>query len=484
MRAARGRSSCATSPAVTKPCATCSTKTSGNGTLFQDADNNWGNNAESSRQSAAADAAFGAQETWDFYKQKFNRNGIRNNGVGAPSRVHYDTPPGGAGYDNAFWNDDCFCMTYGDGNVFAPLVALDVAGHEMSHGVTSNTAGLIYLGESGGLNEATSDIFGSSVEFAANNAQDRGDYYIGEEIAPSGFLRRMDKPHADGSSYNCYTPLMGLDDVHFTSGVANRFFYLLSEGTGNQTIGGLPHQGQTCNGTTINEIGRAKADQIWYRALNVYMTAGSNYQDARDATIRAARDKYGKNSVACKTVMKTWTAVKVKPQLWACNGQLGGGNGNALKNGGFEAGQAHWNADSGVILDDSDVEPALGIPLARSGSKFALLNFFGSVNTQHVQQTVNLPNSRRVTLVYSLMILSNNFTPDAGDKLKVQVKRGNGSFRTIETLNASKADQSYHRHTENLSQWRDKRVIVRFVGQEDGGPAMGFVLDDLKITRG
>jgi len=108
------------------------------GTLFTDADDAWGNGTTSSRQSAAVDAAFGAAETWDMYKAHFNRTGIRNDGVAAYSRVHY-----GNSYENAFWDDSCFCMTYGDGgSTLNPLVALDVAGHEMSHGVTSATAGL------------------------------------------------------------------------------------------------------------------------------------------------------------------------------------------------------------------------------------------------------------------------------------------------------------------------------------------------------
>ncbi len=131
--------------------------TSGTGTLFSQTSNTWGNGTTSNAATAGADAHYGAAETWDFYKNTFGRSGIKNNGVGAYSRVHY-----GNSYVNAFWDDSCFCMTYGDGSGNAdPLTALDVAGHEMSHGVTSNTAGLNYTGESGGLNEATSDIFGT-----------------------------------------------------------------------------------------------------------------------------------------------------------------------------------------------------------------------------------------------------------------------------------------------------------------------------------
>ncbi|MYW49327.1 M4 family metallopeptidase, partial [Streptomyces sp. SID161] len=156
--------------------------TSGTGTLFSQSEDTWGDGKVSNAATAAADAAYGAQETWDFYKSTFKRSGIKNDGVGAYSRVHY-----GKAYVNAFWDDSCFCMTYGDGTADSdPLTALDVAGHEMSHGVTSNTAGLEYSGESGGLNEATSDIFGTGVEFFANNSSDVGDYLIGEKIDING----------------------------------------------------------------------------------------------------------------------------------------------------------------------------------------------------------------------------------------------------------------------------------------------------------
>ncbi|WP_425553037.1 M4 family metallopeptidase, partial [Dactylosporangium fulvum] len=130
-------------------------RTSGTCTVFTDADNTWGTGANSNRQSAGADAYYGAAKTFDYFKNVHARNGIFGNGTGVPSRVHY-----GNAYVNAFW--DGSRMTYGDGaGNNRPLVSLDVAGHEMSHGVTENVVpgGLTYSGESGGLNEATSDIF-------------------------------------------------------------------------------------------------------------------------------------------------------------------------------------------------------------------------------------------------------------------------------------------------------------------------------------
>ncbi|CAM5278803.1 Neutral metalloproteinase OS=Streptomyces alboniger OX=132473 GN=CP975_24960 PE=3 SV=1 [Streptomyces alboniger] len=283
------------------------------GTLFTDADDTWGTGTASSSatdQTAAVDAAYGAQETWDFYKSTFGRSGIKNNGVAAYSRVHY-----GNAYVNAFWDDGCFCMTYGDGegNV-NPLTSLDVAGHEMSHGVTSNTAGLNYSGESGGLNEATSDIFGTGVEFYANNANDPGDYLIGEEIDINGDgspLRYMDKPSKDGGSADSWSSSVGNKDVHYSSGVANHFFYLLSEGSGAKTINGVSYNSPTSNGSTVTGIGRAKALQIWYKALTTYFTSTTNYKAARTGTLSAASALYGSTSTEYKAVAAAWSAVNV-----------------------------------------------------------------------------------------------------------------------------------------------------------------------------
>ena len=276
-------------------------------TRFTDADNHWGTGLNTNRQTAAVDAHYGAATTWDYYKTQHGRNGIFNDGKGVPSRVHY-----GTNYVNAFW--DGKQMTYGDGDgvVAGPLVSIDVAGHEMSHGVTSATANLTYSGESGGLNEATSDIFGTMVEFYSNKASDPGDYYIGEEIMKDRpALRYMDKPNKDGNSPDCYSAGIGNLDVHYSSGVANHFVYLASEGSGAKVIGGLQHNSPTCNGSTITGIGNAKVGKIWYRALTTYMTTGTTYAQARTATLNAATDLYGSSSNERAVVAAAWSAVSV-----------------------------------------------------------------------------------------------------------------------------------------------------------------------------
>ncbi|MET8788215.1 M4 family metallopeptidase [Streptomyces sp. NPDC004589] len=300
--------------------------TSGTGTLFSQSSDTWGNGTTSNAATAGADAHYGAATTWDFYKSTFGRSGIRNDGKAAYSRVHY-----GNSYVNAFWDDSCFCMTYGDGSGNAdPLTALDVAGHEMSHGVTSNTAGLNYSGESGGLNEATSDIFGTGVEFYANNSSDPGDYLIGEKIDINGDgtpLRYMDKPSKDGASKDSWYSGIGSVDVHYSSGPANHSFYLLSEGSGAKVINGVSYNSPTADGLPVTGIGRDKALQIWYRALTTKFTSTTNYAAARTGTLAAAGELYGTTSAEYKAVQDAWAAVAVGSRSGG-----GGGGGTSYEN--------------------------------------------------------------------------------------------------------------------------------------------------------
>ncbi|MGA5039621.1 M4 family metallopeptidase [Streptomyces capoamus] len=284
--------------------------TSGTGTLFSQSSDTWGDGTNSNAATAGADAHYGAAVTWDFYKNTFGRSGIRNDGVAAYSRVHY-----GNAYVNAFWDDTCFCMTYGDGSGNNdPLTSLDVAGHEMSHGVTSNTAGLEYSGESGGLNEATSDIFGTGVEFYANNSTDVGDYLIGEKIDINGNgtpLRYMDKPSKDGGSADSWYSGVGNLDVHYSSGPANHMFYLLSEGSGTKVINGVTYNSPTSDGVAVTGIGRDAALKIWYKALTSYMTSSTNYAGARTAALNAAAALYGTNSTQYAGVGNAFAGINV-----------------------------------------------------------------------------------------------------------------------------------------------------------------------------
>ncbi len=285
------------------------------GTLYTDADNAWGDGTNyisggsttnANGQTAAADAAYGVAATWDMYKNVLGRNGIDNTGKATFSRVHFSTS-----FDNAFWLDQCFCMSYGDGSSFKSLESLDVAGHELSHGVCATSANLTYSGESGGLNESNSDIFGTMVEFYVRSGGGTtigttgGNWTIGEQLSSTP-LRYMYKPSLDGASPDAWSSTLGNLNVHYSSGPNNRMFYFLSQGattTGNTSTTYLP--------SGMTGIGNDHAARIWYRALTVYMTASTNYAGARAAAISAAKDLYGAGGAEEQAVWNAFHGINV-----------------------------------------------------------------------------------------------------------------------------------------------------------------------------
>jgi Zn-dependent metalloprotease len=442
------------------------------GTLFTDADNAWGTGTTSSKQSAAVDAAYGAAQTWDFYKAHFGRTGIRNDGVAAFSRVHF-----GNSYENAFWDDACFCMTYGDGGTtFSPLTSLDVAGHEMSHGVTSNTAGLVYSGDAGGLNEATSDVMGTMVEFQAANASDPGDYYIGEKIAKDGtYLRRMDNPSLDGGSRNCWSSTVAGLDPHYSSGVGNHLFYLLAEGTGSKTIGGRAHSSTACNGATLTGIGRDQAAAIWYRALSTYWTSTTTYPQAANGQVKAAKDLYGATSTQCTATVNAWKGVSVTPTETCGTATPPPTGGNLLVNPGFESGATGWTQTAGVITNDPGATP-------RSGSYYAWLDGYGTSHTDSISQNVTVPAASTATLsLYLKISTAETTTTTAYDTLKVQVVSG-GTTTTLATYSNLNKGTSYVARSVNLSAYTGKSITVKLLGVEDASAATSFLVDDTSLT--
>jgi Zn-dependent metalloprotease len=444
--------------------------TTGNGTLFTDADNVWGNGSTTDRATAGVDAHYGAQVTFDYYKNFLGRNGIFNNGTGVRSRVHY-----GNSYINAFW--DGTQMTYGDGSGNThPLTEIDVAGHEMSHGVTENTANLDYSGESGGLNEATSDIFGTAVEFYANNSSDVGDYLIGEKININGDgtpLRYMDKPSRDGGSPDCWSSGIGNLDVHYSSGPANHVFYLMSEGSGAKTINGVSYNSPTCNGSTVTGITRDVAAKIWYRALSVYMTSSTNYAGARTAAINAAKDLYGATSAQCAGVESAFSAISVSGTT--CGGTTPPPTGtNKIANPGFESGAASWTQTTGVITNDATK--------AHAGAWLGWLNGYGTAHTDSLSQSVVIPAATSANLSLWLKVTSaETSTTTAYDTLKVQVVSGS-TTTTLATYSNVNKGTTYVQKSLNMTPYVGKTVTVKVVGVEDASLATSFYVDDLSLT--
>lgn len=216
-------------------------------------------------------------------------------------------------------------MVYGDGDgstFTKPLTQLDVTGHELTHGVVSSTAGLEtdydaagdQIGEAGSLNESLADIFGSAVEFTTDNPTHAPNYLMGEQLGlAQGFLRRLDHPSLDKleGTVDYWSTKAPSTEVHAGSGVSSHAFYLLAEGSGSKTIGGVPYSSATYDGSKVTGIGRDKAVAIFYQALTRYMVSSTDFHDARTATLQAAADLYGQSGTEYAAVNKAWAAVNV-----------------------------------------------------------------------------------------------------------------------------------------------------------------------------
>ncbi|MBT3648198.1 MAG: PKD domain-containing protein [Flavobacteriales bacterium] len=270
--------------------------TAGMGVDFTHSDNFWDTTTV---KRFGTDAHFGAEATYDYYMNHFNRNSINDQGFALVSRVHY-----GSNYGNAFWNGQV--MTYGDGSSgTTPFTALDICGHEVTHGLTTFTAGLVYAYESGALNESFSDIFGAAIEYDALGWSN-GDWIMGEDL---GFvIRNManPNPYGDPDTYlgtNWYTGANDNGGVHTNSGVQNFWFVLLTEGgAGTNDIG---------NVYNVTGIGIDDAGAIAYRNLTNYLTTSSQYSDARFYAIQSAMDLFGPCSQEVISTGMAWYAVGV-----------------------------------------------------------------------------------------------------------------------------------------------------------------------------
>ncbi|TNF25586.1 MAG: PKD domain-containing protein, partial [Bacteroidetes bacterium] len=266
----------------------------GNAVDFTDNDNYW-NNVNGNLDQYATDAHWGAEMTYDYFFDEHGRQSIDDANMQINSYVHYDVD-----YFNAFWDGQR--MVYGDGNN-SPLTALDICGHEMTHGVTDFSANLIYQDEYGALNESFSDIFGAAVEWVENPSS--GDWLMGEDV---GTLRSMSNPNAFGdpdtyNGTNWYTGTADNGGVHINSGVQNKWFVILTDGeSGTNDLG---------NSYNVSGIGIHNAAAIAYRTLTVYLGPTSEYADARFYSIQAATDLFGGCSPEVIATANAWYAVGV-----------------------------------------------------------------------------------------------------------------------------------------------------------------------------
>ncbi len=240
-----------------------------------------------------------ATRAYRYFRETFNRNSLNDQGGNIISFVNV-TEDDGSSMENAFWNGQA--VFYGNGGtIFSSLAgALDVAAHELGHGVVSNTANLEYYGQSGAINESYADIFGAMV--------DRDDWLIGEDItstsySPSGALRDMADPHNMGTSLSqpYWQPktlsemYLGSQDnggVHINSGIGNYVYYLFA-----------------------TAVSKEKAEQVYYKALNDYLTKNSQFIDLRIAVIQAASDLYGPTSQEVTKAGDAFTAAGIQEEV-------------------------------------------------------------------------------------------------------------------------------------------------------------------------
>jgi Zn-dependent metalloprotease len=275
-----------------------------------------GSTTNANGQTAAVNALWGLMNTYDMHKNVLNWSSLDGNNTATYIAVHVNTA-----YDNAYYSDSCKCMFIGDGgSYFNNLGSIDVIGHEMGHGITAATSNLTYRGESGGLNESSSDISGEAVEAYARAGgtgttlpvPSGNDWMMGKEISKNGQpLRWMYKPSKDGKSPDAWKSTIKRLDVHYSSGPNNRMFYFLAMGS-SATVGSDTYsQYLTQQPKAMTGIGIDKAYRIWFRANTTKFTSSTNYADARLKVLAAAQELYGANSAEAKAVQRAYAAINV-----------------------------------------------------------------------------------------------------------------------------------------------------------------------------
>jgi Zn-dependent metalloprotease len=416
-----------------------------------------------STQRAGIDAHYGASKTYDYFKGVHGRTGI--DGSGGPA--YYTSAVGGVGlitskvhygvrYNNAYWNGQFMTYGDGDGTNFTPLVTLDIAGHEITHGVTERTAGLVYEREPGALNESMSDVFGAMVE-RYTKGETANTWKIGEDAYTPGTagdaLRFMDNPPAAGDPDH-YSEAVYLNDpvcdpqtndvcgVHINSGIPNKVFYLVAKG------GVHPNTPSV----TITGIGPDAAAAIWYRALTSYMTSGTTFSGARTATLNAASAIYGASSSQYTAVCQSWYAAGVGT---SCSGGGGGGT-ELLLNGGFNTSTTSWTKGTSILHTTSGGQSAGYVYNSN-------VNNLSANNT--IYQQVAIPSTATGTLTFYTYITTQEASTDttAWDKLYVEVRNTSGTLlSTLATYSNLNRSTGWTARSLSLSAYKGQTVRIQF----------------------
>jgi Zn-dependent metalloprotease len=259
---------------------------------------------------AVNEAYDGSGVTYDLYFDIYGRNSIDNNALKLDSTIHYQK-----GYDNAFW--DGKQMVYGDGDEDQPVAdrlfnrftsALDVIGHELTHGVTQYEANLAYWDQAGALNESMSDVFGSLVkQYQRKQTASQADWIIGEGLFTSNVIgvgiRSMKAP---GTAYN--DPVLGKDPQ---PGHMKDYVRTVEDNGGVHINSGIPNHAFYVTALELGGYAWEKAGQVWYKTLTNKLQERSTFQQACDLTFEAAGELYGSNSLEQQAVKKGWAEVGI-----------------------------------------------------------------------------------------------------------------------------------------------------------------------------
>ena len=458
----------------------------GSAVNFTDNDNNWTTAEHSAnKDNGALDAHWGAEKTYDYWSAVHNRNSFNNSGAAINSYVHYSS-----NYDNAFW--DGSRMTYGDGSGtnFDILTALDVAAHEIGHAVCTYTANLTYQGQSGAMNEGFSDIWGACVEYYA--APNKSPWLIGEDIerrSGHATLRSMSNPNSEGQpdtylGTNWYTGSGDNGGVHYNSGVLNHWFYILSVGkSGTNDIGST----YSVTGITID-----KAAKIAYRLESVYLSANSNYTNARTYGIQAATDLYGAGSAEVIATTNAFYAVGIGS---AYSGGGGGGTTTCATtitsfpySEGFENTLGAWSQGSG---DDFDwIVNANGTPSSSTGPSSA------SQGTYYAYVEASVPNSPTKTTIlnspcYNLTgVTAATFTfkyhmygATSMGTLKLQASTNGSTWTDVWTKSGNQGN-SWLAASVDLTSYKGSTAQLRFYATTGSTYQGDMAIDDVVLSTG
>ena len=390
---------------------------------FSDADNNWTsaeyNNVN--KDNGALDAHWGAEKTYDFWKNIFNRNSFDDNGGMLKSYVHY-RKVANTSLVNAFWNGTV--MSYGDGNTSTSiLTALDICGHEIGHAVCQYTAGLAYQNQSGAMNEGLSDIWGACIEHYGRTGSLTGTpinavWQVGEDLSASAnAMRSMNNPltkgnpdtylgtnwTATGDESTC-APTTNNDycGVHNNSGVLNHWFYILTAGKSGTNNAPTPAS------YNVTGIGMVKSTQIIYFAERDYLTANATYLDARNATLSVVSNLYCSTSPEYIATANAWAAVNVGTQFVSYNSDVT--LKSLTKNIQFSC---NTNFTPVIVFENSGVNPITSVTISYSmdGGPVSTATWTGTLANCSTQ-SYSLPTYTNLTAGTHILTVTTTTTND------------------------------------------------------------------------